>query len=49
MKLFEKTAVKDLVLYKEGDLVDKIFIVKKGELIVSRKKLVKGKKTENVK
>jgi len=38
LKLFEKTVVKDFVLYKEGDIADRIFIVKKGEFIVSRKK-----------
>jgi CRP-like cAMP-binding protein len=38
LKLFEKTIVKDFILYKEGDLADRIFIVKKGEFIVSRKK-----------
>jgi len=36
--LVEKTCVKDTVILKEGDNADQIFIVRKGEFVVSQKK-----------
>jgi hypothetical protein len=36
----EVKVTKDCVIYKEGDLADKVFIVKEGEFVVSKKIIV---------
>ena len=44
-RLEQKTCVKDQILYKEGDTIDYVYIVRKGEFVVTRKKTdFQGKK-----
>lgn len=37
-RLEQKTCIKDQILYKEGDPIDYVYIVRSGEFIVTRKK-----------
>jgi len=39
---------KDSFLYREGDVAEKVFIIKEGEFIVTKKLIVKNKQTENI-
>mgnify|MGYP003893348641 CR=1 FL=1 len=39
---------RDHVLFKEGDLADKVFIIKKGDFIVTKRLIQKSKQTENI-
>lgn len=46
--LVEKTCVKDTVILKEGDDADQIFIVRKGEFVVSQKKRMDSITIDNI-
>jgi CRP-like cAMP-binding protein len=39
---------KEGYLYKEGDVADKVFIVKEGEFEVTKKLVSNSKQTENI-
>ena len=39
---------KDCYLYREGDLADRVFIVKEGEFIVTKKLVSDSKQSENI-
>ena len=39
---------KDHFLYKEGDTVDKIYIIKSGEFVITKKLISKNKQAENI-
>lgn len=44
----ELKVTKDCVIYKEGDLADKVYIVKEGEFVVSKKIIVMNKQNEDI-
>jgi hypothetical protein len=39
---------RDCYLYKEGELADKVFIVKEGEFVVTKKLVLNTKQSENI-
>jgi CRP-like cAMP-binding protein len=44
---FSMVAVRDQIIFKEGDLADKIYIIREGEFAVSKKLLHKDKDQDN--
>jgi CRP-like cAMP-binding protein len=42
------SCTKDHYLFKEGEIADKVFIIKNGEFIITKKQISKNKQTENV-
>ena len=39
---------KDCYLYREGEIADRVFIVKEGEFVVSKKLISSNKQSENI-
>ena len=39
---------KDCYLYKEGDPAERVYIVKEGEFVVTKKQIKKNKQEENI-